>query len=127
MRGTSQKRRNRSRQRSARIARARKQNRDQRPINEARPRLEQAREEEIAARKFRNHLRDMLFLFRGAPRASPFCIWVNDPREPEQLPPDWAPDEPMRQPLPDDPPIFRTSRSSPNLLRSAISPAIVPE
>ena len=78
------------------------------------------------ARKFRNHLRDMLFLSKGAPSASPFCTWVNGPREPEQLPPDWAPDEPMRQPLPDNPP-FRASRGSLNLLRLAISPAIVPE
>ena len=74
------------------------------PINEARLRLEQARKEEIASRKFRNHMRDMLFLFKGAPSTSPFCTWVNDPREPEELPPDWAPDEPVRQPLPDDPP-----------------------
>ncbi len=97
-------RRSRSQQRSARIANARKHNRDQRPINEARLRLEEAREEEIASRKFRNHMRDMLFLFKGAPSTSPFCTWVNDPREPEDLPPDWVPDEPVRQPLPDDPP-----------------------
>lgn len=97
-------RRSRSQQRSARIANARKHNRDQRPINEARLRLEEAREEENASRKFRNHMRDMLFLFKGAPSTSPFCTWVNDPREPEDLPPDWAPDEPVRQPLPDDPP-----------------------
>lgn len=84
--------------------RARKHNREQRPINEARIRLEQARQREIADRKFRNHMRDMLFLFKGAPSTSPFCAWVNDPREPEELPPDWAPDEPAYQPLPDDPP-----------------------
>ncbi|MCA2332884.1 HNH endonuclease, partial [Mycobacterium avium] len=97
-------RRSRSKQRSARIMRARKHNREQRPINEARIRLEQARQREIADRKFRNHMRDMLFLFKGAPSTSPFCAWVNDPREPEELPPDWVPDEPAYQPLPDDPP-----------------------
>ena len=88
MRGTLAKRRNRIRQRSARIAGACKQNRDQDPINKA---TEQARAEEIAARKFRNHLRDMLFLSKGAPSASPFCTGVNDPREPEQLPPGLGP------------------------------------
>lgn len=98
------KRRSRSRQRSGRITQARKHNREQRPINAARRRLEQDRKEEIAARKFRNHMRDMLFLFKGSPSTSPFCTWVNDPREPEVLPPDWVPDEPALQPLPDDPP-----------------------
>ncbi|OSC26753.1 HNH nuclease [Mycobacterium vulneris] len=93
-----------SRQRSARIARARKHNREQRPINEAHLRLEEARKQEIEARKFRNHMRDMLFLFKGAPSTSPYCTWVNDPREPEELPLDWLPDEPVLQPLPDDPP-----------------------
>ncbi|OBH42998.1 HNH endonuclease signature motif containing protein [Mycobacterium mantenii] len=97
-------RRIRSQQRSARIARARKHNREQRPINEAHVRLEQARKQEIESRKFRNHMRDMLFLFKGTPSTSPYCTWVNDPREPEELPPDWTPDEPVLQPLPDDPP-----------------------
>ncbi|BBZ72281.1 HNH endonuclease signature motif containing protein [Mycobacterium paraseoulense] len=94
----------RSQQRSARIIQARNHNRVQRPINEARRALEEARQQEIAARKFRNHMRDMLFLFKGAPSTSPFCTWVNDPKEPEELPPDWIPDEPAPQALPDDPP-----------------------
>ena len=64
--------------------------------------LATARKQEIAGRKFRNHMRDMLFLFKGEPSNSPFCTWVNDPREPEELPPDWKPPEP--EPLPDDPP-----------------------
>ena len=97
-------RRSRSRQRSGRIAQARKHNREQRPINEAHRALEQARKDELAARKFRNHMRDMLFLFKGTPSTSPYCTWVNDPREPEELPPDWAPELPALQPLPDDPP-----------------------
>jgi Domain of unknown function (DUF222) len=98
------RKRGRSSQRNARIARARKHNRDQRPVNEARRRLDQARKQEIADRKFRNHMRDMLFLFKGTPSTSPYCTWVNDPREPEELPADWKPDEPARQPLPDEPP-----------------------
>jgi len=98
------RKRSRSQQRSSRINRARKHNREQRPVNEARQRLEQARKEEIAARKFRNHMRGMLFLFKGTPSTSPFCIWVNDPRESEDLPADWAPDESTLAPLPDDPP-----------------------
>lgn len=49
-------------------------------------------------------MRDMLFLFKGAPSTSPFCTWVNEPREPEELPSDWTPDEPATEPLPDDPP-----------------------
>lgn len=101
----SPNRRSRSKQRSARIARARKHNREQRPINEARRRLEFARKEEVEHRKFRNHMRDMLFLFKGSePSTSPFCTWVNDPREPEELPPDWKPPPPSPPPTPDDPP-----------------------
>ena len=65
-------RRSRSQQRASRIARARKHNREQRPVNEARRRLEEARKHEIADRRFRNHMRDMLFLFKGAPSTSPF-------------------------------------------------------
>jgi hypothetical protein len=38
------------------------------------------------------------------PSTTPYCTWVNDPREAEELPPDWAPDDPVLQPLPDDPP-----------------------
>jgi hypothetical protein len=96
-------RRNHSRARSARIARARKHNRAQRPIDEAHRWITRARKQEIEARKFRNHMRDMLFLLKGKPSTSPFCPWVNDPREPEELPPDWQP-PPQPPPLPDDPP-----------------------
>jgi len=79
-------------------------NRELRPINEARRQLEEARKREIDARKFRNHMRDMLFVFKGSPSTSPYCAWVNAPREPEELPEDWVPDEPAMAPLPDDPP-----------------------
>ncbi len=95
--------RRRAKRRSARIAQARKHNREQRPVNDSRCKLEAAREEEIAARRFRNHMRDMLFLFKGAPSTSPFCRWVNDPREPEELPAEWTPDIEL-QPQPEDPP-----------------------
>jgi hypothetical protein len=61
-----------------------------------------ARKHEIGASKFRNHLRRQLFLFKGAPSTSPFCTWVNDPQEPEELPPDWLP--PPEPPTPDEPP-----------------------
>ena len=100
----SASRRNHAKQRSARIAQARTHNRELRPVNEARRRLEEARKEEVAARKFRNHMRDMLFLFKATPSTSPFCRWVNDPREPEELPADWIPDKPAVTALPDDPP-----------------------
>ncbi|MEE6177071.1 HNH endonuclease signature motif containing protein [Mycobacterium sp. 050134] len=102
--GPPPRRPNRSRSRARRITQARRQNHEQRPINEARRRLERARANEIEARKFRNHLRDTLFAFKGTPSTSPFCRWVNDPREPEELPDDWTPDEPPPDPLPDDPP-----------------------
>jgi hypothetical protein len=98
------KKRSHLQQRSARITQARKHNREQRPVNEARRWLEEARKREIAARKFRNHMRGMLFLFKGRPSDSPFCAWVNDPREPEELSADWRPDKPAAATLPDDPP-----------------------
>ncbi len=96
--------RSRSQQRAGRITRARRRNREQRPVNEARRRLEEARKQEVDARRFRNHLRDTLFAFKGAPSTSPFCRWVNAPREPEELPEDWTPDDPPPNTLPDDPP-----------------------
>ncbi|OBA78821.1 HNH nuclease [Mycobacterium sp. 1164966.3] len=99
---TSPRRPSRSRRRSTRIARARQHNREQRPLNRARRQLNQDRKDEIDARKFRNHMRDMLFAFKGAPSTSPFSPWINDPYESEELPPDWTP--PEREPVPDDPP-----------------------
>jgi hypothetical protein len=98
------RRRNHSRARAARIARARKHNRTQRPLNDEHRRVRQARRDEIDSRKFRNHMRCMLLVFKGGkPSTSPFCMWVNDPIEPEELPPDWQP-PPKPPPLPDDPP-----------------------
>ena len=96
-------RRNRSRERATRIARIRNRNRIQRPINEAHRRLQRARRREIGYRIQRNEMRRMLFLLKGRPSTSPYCTWINDPLEPEELPPDWQP-PPEPPPEPDDPP-----------------------
>jgi hypothetical protein len=80
----------------------RKHNRELRPVNEARRRLAQARKGEVEARRFRNHMRDMLFTFKGAPSTSRFCAGVNEPREAEELPADWRPDETPVRALPAD-------------------------
>ncbi|SOX56331.1 HNH endonuclease [Mycobacterium ahvazicum] len=93
-----------SKRRKSRITQARSHNRKQRQENDARRELAQARKQEIAARQFRNHARNMLFAFKGAASTSPFCTWINDPREPEELPANWTPDIPAPPPLPDDPP-----------------------
>ncbi|WP_158016322.1 HNH endonuclease signature motif containing protein [Mycobacterium basiliense] len=94
--------RTRARERAARVTRARTRNHIRRMANVAEDRLRQAREQELESRKFRNHMRDMLFLFKGNPSTSPFCQWVNEPREVEELPADWQP--PPVPTLPDDPP-----------------------
>ena len=98
------KRRNRSKQRAGQINRARKHNRDTGPVNEERRRLAEARKKEIDERKWRNRQRDLLFILKGTPSTSPFCTWINDPREPEELPRDWRPEQPPCDPVPDDPP-----------------------
>jgi hypothetical protein len=96
--------RSRSREKAARIARTRKKIRDQRPVNAEQRRINRARKQEIADRKWRNHMRKMLVLFKGGePSTSPWCQWVNEPFEPEELPPDWEPPPPP-PPTPDDPP-----------------------
>jgi hypothetical protein len=82
--------------------RARKRNRTLRPRNAEHRRVRYARNQELDERKFRNHMRGMLFLFKGRPSTSPFCPWVNDPYEPEELAPDWQP--PPYEPLPEEPP-----------------------
>ncbi len=98
-------RRNRSREKAARTTRARAALRDQRPINAETRRVNQARKQDIDHRKWRNHMRKMLILFKGGePSTSPWCTWVNDPLEPEQLPPDWTPPPPSPQQLDDEPP-----------------------
>ena len=98
------RRRNRSRERAASIHRARECIRVQRPVNEANRTLNRARAKEIDERKWRNHMRDMLFIFKGRPNTSPFCSWVNDAYEPEELEAGWTPPDTHGEPLPDDPP-----------------------
>lgn len=94
-----QRARSRASRRAAQVARSRRHNRMAPEAN----RIYAARRREIEDRRFRNHMRDMLFLYKDGPSISPFCPWVNDPREPEALPPDWQPPPPP-PPLPDDPP-----------------------
>lgn len=96
--------RNRSESRSGRIERARAKNRRLRPINEDLRRVDRARRQEIERRRNRNRMRRTLQFFKGdQPSTSPFCAWINDPMEPEELPADWHP-PPAPPPGPDDPP-----------------------
>jgi hypothetical protein len=99
------RKRNRSREMAVRTVRARSKIRDQRPINAETRRINRARRQEIDLRKWRNHMRKMLVLFKGTePSTSPWCTWVNDPLEPEELPPDWKPPPAPPQQLDDEPP-----------------------
>jgi hypothetical protein len=99
------KKRSRSREKALRIARARSKIREQRPVNAETRRINYARRNEIDLRKWRNHTRRMLILFKGRePSTSPWCTWVNDPFEPEELPPDWEPPPRSPQELDDEPP-----------------------
>ena len=94
-------RRDRTRERAARLARKRKRNRELRPINAEKRRVDYARKREIEAVKNRNRMRRTLILFKGRQAStSPFGTWINDPFEPEELPPDWQPPPPE----PDGPP-----------------------
>jgi hypothetical protein len=99
------KKRNPTKEKALRIARSRSKIRDQRPINAETRRINYARRSEIDLRKWRNHMRRMLILFKGKePSTSPWCTWVNEPFEPEELPPDWKPPPPPPQQLDDEPP-----------------------
>ena len=104
-RAPTPRRRGHSQDKAKRIAHARSRLRDQRPVNAETRRVNRARKQEIADRKWRNHMRKMLILFKGGePSTSPWCAWVNDPCEPEQLPPDWKPPPFAPQTLDDEPP-----------------------
>jgi hypothetical protein len=97
--------RSRSREKAKRIARARGKIRAQRPINAETRRINYARRNEIDLRKWRNRMRRMKILFKGRePSTSPWCTWVNDPFEPEELPPGWEPPPRSPQELDDEPP-----------------------
>ncbi|WP_066902287.1 HNH endonuclease signature motif containing protein [Mycolicibacterium houstonense] len=90
--------------RAARIEQTRAKNRRLRPVNETYRYTQKARRRELDRRRNRNRMRATLKLFKGQePSTSPYCTWINDPFEPEELPPDWqAP--PPRPPGPEDPP-----------------------
>lgn len=89
--------------RAARRERARARNRRLRPINEAGRRYDVARRRELQRIADRNHMRRLKRVFKGdAPSTSPWCTYVNDPMEPEELPADWSP--PPRVCDPDEPP-----------------------
>ncbi len=104
-RAPTPRRRSHSQDKAKRIAHARSRLRDQRPVNAETRRVNRARKQEIADRKWRNHMRKMLILFKGGePSTSPWCAWVNGPCEPEQLPPDWKPPPFAPQTLDDEPP-----------------------
>jgi hypothetical protein len=99
------KRRSRAVEKAKRIASARSTIREQRPVNAETRRINRARTHEIEARKWRNNMRRTLVLFKGnQPSTSPWCPWVNDPVEPEELPPDWKPPPPSPHALDDEPP-----------------------
>ncbi|MGV0644382.1 DUF222 domain-containing protein [Mycolicibacterium sp. XJ2546] len=92
----------RARDKAARIKRIRNKLREERPINAAIRYRDRARRQEIELRKWRNRSRKYLLLFKGGkPSTSPWCPWINEPMEPEELPPDWEP-PPKPPSLPDD-------------------------
>jgi len=104
-RAPTAKKRSHSKDKAKRIAHARGALREQRPVNAETRRINHARRKEIAERKWRNQSRRMLILFKGKQQStSPWCTWVNDPFEPEELPPDWQPPPPPPHTLDDDPP-----------------------
>lgn len=98
-------RRNHAAERAKLIARARAKLREQRPVNAENRRVNLAIKQEIADRKWRNESRRWLIFFTGKQHSkSPFSAWINEPFEPEELPPDWKPPPPPAQTLDDDPP-----------------------
>lgn len=90
--------------RAARVEQTRAKNRRLRPVNEKYSYTQKARRKELDRRRNHNRMRATLKLFKGdEPSKSPYCTWINDPFEPEELPPDWEPPPPP--PLnPEDPP-----------------------
>jgi hypothetical protein len=86
------------------VARARAKLKEQRPVNAENRRVNYARKREIELRKWRNESRRWLLVFKGKREStSPFARWINDPFEPETLPPGWRPPPPPPPPV-DDPP-----------------------
>jgi hypothetical protein len=96
------RRRNPTNDKARRTTHQRRQLTEQRPVNAEARRIAAARRREITLRRHRNDTRRRLHLFKGTPSTSPLCTWVNQPLEPETLPPDWQP--PPTPNLTDDPP-----------------------
>nr|CRL70218.1 13e12 repeat-containing protein [Mycolicibacterium malmesburyense] len=100
----------RKRERATRVARTRARLVAQRPINAELRRRGRERRRETEVRRWRNRSRFLKVVFKGTePSKSPWCRWIDDPFEPEDLPPDWEP-PPLPPPGPDDPPFCRFSR-----------------
>ncbi|MBX7434623.1 HNH endonuclease, partial [Mycobacterium sp. Y57] len=94
----------------ARVAAARKRLREHLPHTEYHRYRNRAARTETAHRTWRNRARWYRTLFHGCPpgvkpSTSPFMAFVNEPYEPETLPPDWQP-PPMTPHDPDEPPPF---------------------
>jgi hypothetical protein len=98
------RRRNRTRDRARRRALARDRLREQRPHNAEQLRINRARRQEISDRKWRNQMRKMLHLLKQGPSTSPWCTWVNDPFESEEITADWRPPPPPSPHVTDEPP-----------------------
>lgn len=92
-----------------RVTEARERLRKHRPDNEYHRYRNTAAREEIYFRGWRNRTRVRRMAFHGLPSenpsTAPFCTWVNDPLEPETLPPGWHP-PPLPRSDPDEPPPF---------------------
>jgi hypothetical protein len=74
------------------------------PVNAETRRVNYAINKEIELRKWRNQSRRWLIFFKGKQEStSPFSTWINQPFEPEQLPPNWRP-PPRPHTLDDTPP-----------------------
>ncbi len=99
------RKRNRRREKALRTAAARRGMHAKRAANDATLALNRARLAEIDIRKWRNDMRrTLLNLKGGAPSTSPWCTWVNDPREDEHISADWRPPERDPDQTPDEPP-----------------------
>jgi hypothetical protein len=99
------RKRNRRREKAARTALARNKCTVLRTVNAEQLRVNRARSHEIDIRQWRNNMRKTLFLLNGRPSTSPWCGWVNDPLEDENITADWLPPPPPpREPGDDVPP-----------------------
>lgn len=89
----------------ARLARARARLNALRPVNAEQRRINRGRRQEIDRRWWRNNMRrNLLILKGGRPSTSPWCPWVNDPKEPD-ITADWLPPPPPAPHLtPEEPP-----------------------